>query len=718
MPSPIQAKDGSCSPAPAIARQSCLSVLVGAPTVVSEIPEGIGCFILDAEQESLQILQAQLKHRANDSWLIWRSVVLTADGQPIRWNRFNDRRLDGPWDEAWQRRSFPNARCRSTETLPSRRLDSLLDEFQAQTGSLEGESLSLVLRQGDPLAVLKGSGRWLRRFERVEYRLPNRGEMSEDWQDFNGWLTARCFVPDPDAPQCWRRDRNRTLESDLADALHQRVDLEQSLSDATVRLLLAKELEEQQIQREQHLTHQLAEQSTRLGSLEEELNRLRPEHDTLRCQFEAVSTRNSELVAQIGILEAERDQLLCDQSSRQNEHQVLAQQLQSLRVQHAELQSQEVGMQHHIASLTTTIHDQTEQIKTLAAEREQLLQISAEKMQQDAQQETPSLEHDASGDAQKLVKEIADLNNVVAMQNQQIDVIQTTCDLITKERDCLILESAGSLKGKKKRKLSQRGHQDPATSMLQIFQNATEKSADKWESYFPIYDRLLAPYRNKKARLLEIGVQNGGSLECWEMMLGPSSTVVGIDIDPKCGLIQYASEAIDCYVGDATSPEFVKKIVETHGPFDIIIDDGSHHSHDIISTFKILYPLQTDGGLYVVEDLHCCYSDHFGGCMPGKGSSAMSFFQALTDVLNYEHWSSHGKISINEAFRETGVMASDGLSISSLLRLQSIEFSNSLVVIKQLQTGINSLGMRIVSEGVPLVDQRVTSFRGTRLNLD
>ena len=42
------------------------------------------------------------------------------------------------------------------------------------------------------------------------------------------------------------------------------------------------------------------------------------------------------------------------------------------------------------------------------------------------------------------------------------------------------------------------------------------KVSDKWSSYFDEYDRILAAYSElRRIRLLEIGIQNGGSLEIW-----------------------------------------------------------------------------------------------------------------------------------------------------------------------------------------------------------
>lgn len=46
--------------------------------------------------------------------------------------------------------------------------------------------------------------------------------------------------------------------------------------------------------------------------------------------------------------------------------------------------------------------------------------------------------------------------------------------------------------------------------------------------------------------------------------------------------------------------------------FDVIVEDGSHHSDDQIITFKYLFENNLKpGGLYVLEDLHCCTEEYW-----------------------------------------------------------------------------------------------------------
>lgn len=45
----------------------------------------------------------------------------------------------------------------------------------------------------------------------------------------------------------------------------------------------------------------------------------------------------------------------------------------------------------------------------------------------------------------------------------------------------------------------------------------------KWKHYLSIYDKHLAPFRNKPVRLLEIGVFKGGSMRLWRQYFGPEA---------------------------------------------------------------------------------------------------------------------------------------------------------------------------------------------------
>ena len=139
------------------------------------------------------------------------------------------------------------------------------------------------------------------------------------------------------------------------------------------------------------------------------------------------------------------------------------------------------------------------------------------------------------------------------------------------------------------------------TSLQQLFTYHGSDKGTQFHDFGRWYDTLFQPFQDKPVRVLEIGVLEGNSLAALrEYFCHPQARVIGMDIDTGC----YQDE--DVIIGDATDPEVLAYVISTHGPFDIVIDDGSHTNVDVINTFKYLFPKGLcEGGLYVVEDLVC-----------------------------------------------------------------------------------------------------------------
>ena len=85
----------------------------------------------------------------------------------------------------------------------------------------------------------------------------------------------------------------------------------------------------------------------------------------------------------------------------------------------------------------------------------------------------------------------------------------------------------------------------------------------------------------------------------------------------------------------------LKKLLKQLRKFDssieiIIIDDGSHISKDVITTFKFLFPKIRKGGWYVVEDIQTSYWKVFEGDPKDLANprTSMNFFKQLTDSVN------------------------------------------------------------------------------------
>jgi hypothetical protein len=161
--------------------------------------------------------------------------------------------------------------------------------------------------------------------------------------------------------------------------------------------------------------------------------------------------------------------------------------------------------------------------------------------------------------------------------------------------------------------------------------------SDKWSQFLPIYDFELGPMvaRGRPLRLLEIGVQNGGSLEVWHEYMPKGSRIYGIDVDDRCRRLAFPP-GIKVLIGDAGSPACLNALLGDE-VFDIIIDDGSHEADDVTSAFEMLLPRLTPGGKYFMEDLHTSYWGSHGGGFRRQGT-AIEYLKRLIDALHADYF--------------------------------------------------------------------------------
>lgn len=231
-------------------------------------------------------------------------------------------------------------------------------------------------------------------------------------------------------------------------------------------------------------------------------------------------------------------------------------------------------------------------------------------------------------------------------------------------------------------------------TLRQLYAEHRGKVSDKWESYLELYDRLFAAFRDQPVRLLEIGVQNGGSLEIWSRYFPDAIRLVGVDINDACARLVYDDPHVAVVVADANTDAAEKHIVSLAPSYDIIIDDGSHRSGDIVRSFARYFPRLEDGGLYVVEDLHCSYWAHFEGGLFNH-DSAISFLKRLVDVVSFEHWG----LDCSRASILEGILGTYGVTIeeATLSHIHSVEFFNSVCVVRKRPPADNALGNRVIA---------------------
>lgn len=118
-------------------------------------------------------------------------------------------------------------------------------------------------------------------------------------------------------------------------------------------------------------------------------------------------------------------------------------------------------------------------------------------------------------------------------------------------------------------------------------------------SYIPIYDKLFLNFKEKSCNLLEIGVQNGGSIALFRKYF-MNATIHAIDIESIPAWVSRL-ENVETYQEDAYS----EKGLQLFKPFmfDIIIDDGPHTLESMIYIVQYyLYKLNKNG-IMIIEDI-------------------------------------------------------------------------------------------------------------------
>jgi hypothetical protein len=231
-------------------------------------------------------------------------------------------------------------------------------------------------------------------------------------------------------------------------------------------------------------------------------------------------------------------------------------------------------------------------------------------------------------------------------------------------------------------------------TLLETYSEHSGKVSDKWNIYFDVYEKIFAPYRDKAISLLEVGIQNGGSLEIWAQYFPQAKKIIGCDINPACSQLTYSEENIQVVVGDANNSQVQKSILDTTKSFDVVIDDGSHTSSDIIKTFFNYFPHINNGGIFIAEDLCCSYwSDYEGGIY--HPYSSINFFKLLVDIVNFEHWGVAGA-QREDLLRRFQKHLGVEVSMDALREIHSVEFVNSMCIIRKAEASENVLGKRLI----------------------
>lgn len=252
-------------------------------------------------------------------------------------------------------------------------------------------------------------------------------------------------------------------------------------------------------------------------------------------------------------------------------------------------------------------------------------------------------------------------------------------------------------------------------SLTELYSLHTNKVSDKWSFYLLEYERIFFFDRNRPINLLEIGIQNGGSLEIWAKYFPNAVNIIGCDINPDCSTLNYSEPNIHLFVGNANDSTIHRSILEVAPKLDIVIDDGSHKSSDIVRSFALYFPDLEEGGLYIAEDLHCSYWKPFEGGLCNQGSS-IEFFKKLSDITNFEHWTtSQSRLDIIRPYLD---LYECSLREEDLSKIHSVEFVNSLCIIRKCAIHKNQLGHRVIVGSVADVNVDILPLRNSAYQID
>ena len=139
-------------------------------------------------------------------------------------------------------------------------------------------------------------------------------------------------------------------------------------------------------------------------------------------------------------------------------------------------------------------------------------------------------------------------------------------------------------------------------SLVSLNNEFTDKNTS--HSYLPVYDLLLSSIKNTAKNVLEIGVDQGGSIKLWYDYF-PNATIYGCDINDgiKIDSIKNNDRIILNLKDNAYTQKYVNHFINNKIKFDLIVDDGPHTLESMILCIHLYSPLLTENGILIIEDI-------------------------------------------------------------------------------------------------------------------
>ena len=155
--------------------------------------------------------------------------------------------------------------------------------------------------------------------------------------------------------------------------------------------------------------------------------------------------------------------------------------------------------------------------------------------------------------------------------------------------------------------------------------------------YASFYSQVFCGISEAHPRLLEIGVGGyddpelgGASARVWQELL-PTWTIFLVDVHDK-NLIW--PPGVTFIKADQSNEDHLRHIGNKYGPFDVIIDDGSHHNSHVRTSLLSLFPYLAVDGWYVVEDTQTSYLEAYGGTTSLHAPTTANLARELFDCVN------------------------------------------------------------------------------------
>jgi 23S rRNA U2552 (ribose-2'-O)-methylase RlmE/FtsJ len=239
----------------------------------------------------------------------------------------------------------------------------------------------------------------------------------------------------------------------------------------------------------------------------------------------------------------------------------------------------------------------------------------------------------------------------------------------------------------KKNKLQIGGYRsDVSSNRFYDYFNSDDKKLEihKWHHYFPIYHKHFSRFYDVKVNMLEIGVDEGGSLQMWKKCFKKGSKFFGVDINENCK--KFEDEDVTIFIGDQSDPKFWQETIKKMPKLDIVIDDGGHTCKQQLVTFEEVYDKISDSGVYLVEDLHTNYWSNYVDTEDKR--TFVDFAKERTDDLNewfvkndFDYFGKHPRKR-----KETTLSTFTNIT-------DSISFYNSIIVFEK-QRGLQPFAER------------------------